>query len=74
MFYTQQKYYHTNCGYLILPGLPGEEEYVQKVNKSSENGQNHFLRIKNELNVKINQQIIQNTPSWFEIRLLREHE
>ena len=42
MFYTQQKYYHTDYGYLILPGLPGEEEYVQKVKKSSENEQTTF--------------------------------
>jgi hypothetical protein len=35
MFYTRQKYYHADFGYFKLSALPGWEEYVQKVKKSS---------------------------------------
>jgi hypothetical protein len=35
MFYMQQKYYRADYGHFKLPVLPGWEEYVQKVTKSS---------------------------------------
>jgi hypothetical protein len=33
----QQEYYRADYGHFKLPALPGWEEYVQKVKKSSEN-------------------------------------
>ena len=40
MYFMQQRYYRADYDLFKLPALPGWEEYVKKVKKSSKNEQN----------------------------------